>query len=97
MAIAKPAASEAKPSVEFVFTQARRIIEKFGGERALQRALKDAGHDIDITRIYRWTYPRSRGGTGGLIPSQQIPHILKAARLQGVLIVAEDLYSAGAR
>lgn len=85
--------TQAKP--ESVFTQAATVIKKFGDEQKLCAALNAAGHPISITRIYRWTYPKSRGGTGGLIPTQQLQHVLKAARLQGVLIMAEDLYTPG--
>jgi hypothetical protein len=72
-------------------SQAHRVIAKFGRPRDLCRALALAGADIrDPSVVYRWTYEKPVG-TGGLIPNTAIPSILKAARLQGILLTDEDL------
>ncbi len=75
--------------------QAERIIKKFGNARALSRALQALG-DPKKSRspavIYRWTYPRSRGGTAGRIPSNALDDVLAAARLEGIFITPEDLF-----
>ncbi|SOD41341.1 hypothetical protein [Nitrosovibrio sp. Nv4] len=76
-------------------TQADRIIAKFGGARGLARALQALGDTHQLRSpavIYRWTYPKTRGGTGGKIPSSALDAVIRAARLEGILITADDLY-----
>lgn len=77
--------------------QAWRVFYRFGGLARTVAALKDLGPEHERTRctLYRWTYPKSRNGTGGLIPAPALPSILAAARLQGVVIRPEDLYPTG--
>lgn len=74
-------------------TQAQRVIAKFGGARQLAQALSrlELGKRRDAANVYRWTYPKSKGGTGGLIPSSAMADVLEAARLDGVLLTAEDI------
>lgn len=72
-------------------TQADRLIDKFGGARALTRALQEAGFDINPTSVYRWTYPRDKGGTGGVIPHHSLQQIIVAARNDGIFLTTEDL------
>lgn len=43
---------------------AHSLVRKAGGEDAIAQALGLA----EIT-VYKWQYPKSRGGTGGVIPS----------------------------
>ena len=38
----------------------------------------------DITRVHRWTYPKDRGGTGGLIPADVQQLLLDAAVKRGI-------------
>jgi hypothetical protein len=72
-------------------SQAHRVIAKFGRPRDLCRALALAGEEVrDPSVVYRWTYERPMG-TGGLIPNAAIPAILKAARLQGIMLTVDDL------
>lgn len=71
--------------------QATRILAKFGGARRLASALKALGIPRDPATIYKWTYPREKGGTGGLIPTAAWPDVLKAARMEGILISPEDM------
>lgn len=75
--------------------QARRIIKKFGGAKALKESLALASpeHSVSLVQVYRWTYERHRGGTGGFIPPRLIRPLLKAARIAGVLLEAHDLYT----
>ena len=47
--------------------------------------------DRDPSRVYRWSQPRSKGGTGGNIPLKAIPLILKLAEQEGVHIDPSDL------
>lgn len=73
--------------------QAKNIITKFGGVRALHYALTSVGFEINKATIHKWQYSKTAGGTGGLIPTINWPYILKAARNYGVLITTDDLDS----
>ena len=74
-------------------TMAERVIYKFGGARDLWRMINEvAPGTIDASAIYRWTYPREKGGTGGIIPTRNLALILKAARLQGILLDEGDFH-----
>lgn len=71
--------------------QAAKIIELFGGVQALAKVLHSMRVKIAVTSIYRWTYPKEVGGTGGFIPTRSLPLVLKAAHKIGIFISAEDL------
>jgi hypothetical protein len=71
-------------------TQAERVIARFGGVPGLVRALRQAGFHKQRAAIYKWTYPKSRGGTGGLIPTSAMHEILVAARMEGITLTAQD-------
>lgn len=72
-------------------TQASRIIEKFGNARKLAKALQQVGCPKNPTSIYRWAYPKERGGCGGIIPTAVWPFLLKAARLEGIMLDDEEI------
>lgn len=55
------------------------IIAKFGGVNALAQAI-----DKNPATVYRWTYPKEKGGTGGLIPSASLLKIQAAANLLNI-------------
>lgn len=65
--------------------QAARIIEKFGGPPRLAELLK-----THRSNICRWTYPPSRGGTGGYVPTKRVPQIMEMAEMLGIEITHED-------
>lgn len=44
----------------------------------------------DLSRVYRWTYPKSRGGTGGRVPERHEAALLAAAAREGIALTAED-------
>jgi hypothetical protein len=67
-------------------TQAHRLFEKFGGAMRLVAALKACGCPRARWTVFKWAYPLSKGGTGGLIPSRAWPDILYAARCEGVVL-----------
>jgi hypothetical protein len=71
-------------------TQAERVIDKFGGARRLATILTAMGKKTDYSTIYKWTYPKIKRGTGGLIPSHMWADIYLAARLEGVVLTKED-------
>lgn len=45
----------------------------------------------DVATIYKWTYPRDKGGTDGLVPSSAMPAVLKAADVLGIELTSEDI------
>lgn len=58
-------------------TPAARLIARFGA-----RALADwSGRHV--TRVYAWTWPLSKGGTGGLVPLRVRQSIREGARAEG--------------
>jgi hypothetical protein len=71
-------------------SQALRVIHKFGGVRNLAIALSNVGKRYNPSSIYRWTYPRSEGGAGGVIPTKALPDVHLAARLEGILLDNSD-------
>lgn len=72
-------------------TQAYRVIRKFGGAPRLGEILRELGHSIENSTIYRWDYPLEDGGSGGLIPIKWIPLIIKIARMDGIILNNDDL------
>lgn len=74
-----------------VLNQAERVVQKFGGARQLARILKRVGRPKHPASIFRWTYPREKGGTGGIIPTAAWPDLIHAARIEGVVLTAEDM------
>lgn len=66
---------------------AQNIISKLGGYQIAAEILK-----TDISTVYRWTYPKERGGTGGTIPAKQQPKILKAALEKGIEVSPADFF-----
>ena len=70
---------------------ARRVIAAFAtdkrsGEYVLAKAL-----GCSVATVYRWDYPRERGGTEGLIPARWQKDILRAAAEHGVELTPADL------
>jgi len=68
------------------------VIDKCGGVR---RVAEWTGRSV--SRVYRWTYPKTAGGTGGLVPSECQALILRRARHEGVDLVPDDCFSIGTR
>ena len=67
-------------------TQAERVIARFGGPLELARAI-----GYTAAAVYKWNYPRSKGGCHGLIPTRAMERIQSMARMFGVLLTDEDL------
>lgn len=67
-------------------TQAERVIAKFGSAYRLAKLL-----NRNPSSVYRWTHPKARGGTGGIIPAAAMRELLKIARVEGVLLTPADL------
>jgi hypothetical protein len=66
-------------------TPANRVIEAFGGPRALAREL-----DVDHSWVVRWRKPKPEG-TDGLIPAKYHRTILRVAKANGIRLRADDL------
>lgn len=70
-------------------TPADRIIDKFGGALALADLL-----GVNVTSIHRWTYPKSKKGTGGSIPTGRQKTLLELARAKGIKLRPADFFEA---
>ena len=66
---------------------ASHIIALLGGPQATAEL---AG--VHISRVFRWTYPKARGGTGGLVPAQHQQHLLDSARARGIALEPSDFF-----
>lgn len=66
------------------YSQAQKIVAKFGGEAALAKSL-----GLSRITIYRWQYSRPYG-SDGLIPAPMVPIIEQHARYHGVLLTPRD-------
>jgi len=74
---------------------AERVIKKFGNAYRMSEATKLLGNPKlyrSPSVIFRWTYPKEKGGTGGNIPSSAIKAVKAAARIAGVLLLPEDFF-----
>lgn len=72
-------------SAENQLEPARSVISKLGGVDTV--ALATGAHR---TRVFRWMYPSSRGGTGGLIPQRHILTLLDYAASKHVKLSPAD-------
>jgi hypothetical protein len=77
-------------SAEQHLDPARSIIARLGGVDAVARVT-----GRDRTRVFRWMYSEAKGGTGGRIPMQQIPKLLKFAARRGKRLQHADFFNAG--
>ena len=66
---------------------ASSIISRCGGASAVAGWLK-----LNQSSVLRWTYPRERGGTGGLVPSKHQRPLIEAAASRGVNITPADFF-----
>ncbi|MFG1462084.1 hypothetical protein V5F77_04215 [Xanthobacter sp. DSM 24535] len=64
---------------------ASTIIKKLGGEATVSKIT-----GTSAATPYRWQYPKSAKGTGGLIPQPHHPVILAYAQRNGIELTAED-------
>lgn len=75
-------------NIALMLEPARTVIEICGGFAATARLA-----DRDTTRVHRWTYPKERGGTGGLIPADCQVALLKAAKDAGIDLRPEHFFT----
>lgn len=67
-------------------TPAEIVIARFGSAQRVAEAL-----GVHVSRVHRWTYPRERGGSDGIIPSRHHRPLLDAAKAAGIKLKADDL------
>lgn len=67
-------------------TAAQRVIDAFGGASKLSELT-----GIDKSSVYRWTYPREKGGTEGAIPHANHGKIIAVAYLNKIKLTRSDL------
>jgi hypothetical protein len=72
-----------------ILNPAKSVIDKVGGYAAAARITGK-----HVTGIYRWTYPTSRGGTGGLVPPADAIKLLDHARAAGIALEPGDFLQA---
>lgn len=73
--------------------QAAKILARFGGPAALSealRALPESRYHRTRTVVYKWLYPKERGGADGMIPHQAVIAVKMAARMQGIFLTPEE-------
>ncbi|MBV9549825.1 MAG: hypothetical protein JO256_09160 [Alphaproteobacteria bacterium] len=70
-------------------TIARRVIDIIGGPTKVSEI---AG--VAVSQVHRWTWPKSRGGTGGLIPAAHQQVLLNYAREHGLQLHPEHFFDA---
>lgn len=66
------------------YSQARKIVAKFGDEKKAAQAL-----GVSRITIYRWQYAKPYG-TGGLIPGPMVERVQRVARLHGIILTDRD-------
>lgn len=66
---------------------AEHVIEKCGGHKRVAEWLR-----LDLSNVYRFTYPRARGGTDGIIPAQHQSRLIAKARKNGVDLQPDDFF-----
>ncbi len=66
------------------YDQARRIIAKFGGPARFADVV-----GISRTQAYKWSYTAPYG-TDGLVPHHMVDRIQRAARIEGIILTADD-------
>lgn len=66
---------------------ATNVIRKCGGPQAVS-----AMAGVNVSNVHRWTYPKERGGTGGVVPAKHQHTLLKKAREAGIELSPDDFF-----
>lgn len=69
-------------------TIAQKVIDKCGG---VQKTAALVGNTPSM--IYRWTYDKDKGGTGGLVPRAAQERLLEAAGAGLINITPNDFFA----
>ena len=70
---------------------AENVIRKSGGAQVVADWC-----EVDVSNVHRWTYPKDRGGSEGLIPARHQQIILERARKAGVDVQPSDFFYSAA-
>lgn len=68
-------------------TTAERVIVKCGGYQTVAKWL-----GLSLAQVYKFTYPREKGGTGGVIPARHQPTLLTIARENDIPLSPNDFF-----
>jgi hypothetical protein len=85
----KAALDQLETGAKQKLSQAARVAIKFGGVTKLAKACDPP---YDPSTCFKWLYPKSKQGTGGLIPSHAMKRVREAARREGILLTADDFF-----
>lgn len=66
---------------------AKSIIAKIGIDKVSEITGKH------VSRVYRWMYPKERGGTGGVIPQGDAPVLLAYAKANQIELNAAEFFA----
>lgn len=66
---------------------ATNVIRKCGGPQAVS-----AMAGVNVSNVHRWTYPKERGGTGGVVPAKHQQTLLRKAREAGIALEPGDFF-----
>ena len=66
---------------------AKSIIAKIGIDKVSEITGKH------VSRVYRWMYPKDRGGTGGFIPQADVPTLLSYAKANNIDLSADEFFA----
>ncbi|NSZ57809.1 hypothetical protein FY145_07165 [Agrobacterium tumefaciens] len=66
---------------------AKSIIAKIGIDKVSEITGKH------VSRVYRWMYPKDRGGTGGVIPQGDAPALLAYAKANKIELDAAEFFA----
>ncbi|MCA0343839.1 MAG: hypothetical protein LCH99_29425 [Proteobacteria bacterium] len=69
---------------------AASIIDRFGGPDVVQEIT-----GADRTRVYRWTQPKNKGGTDGMIPLRPALKLWAHAKAHDLDIPSDLFFSSG--
>lgn len=69
-------------------TATESVLEICGGPKAVAAML-----GVDLSWVYRWTYPKESGGTGGLIPAKYQSRLLEEARKRDLPLRPEHFFA----
>lgn len=67
---------------------AEKVIQVCGGHEAVAEMC-----GVHVSRVYRWTYPIDRGGTGGIIPAKHQGKLLEEARRRDLPLKPEHFFA----
>lgn len=71
-----------------MYEPATSLIKKSGGHETVAKWT-----GASLTSVYRWTYSKDNGGTGGRVPQERIQVWIDKARENGIKIKHADFFA----